>query len=123
MANDIDQTKLKQLQIIREGIKNENSAKIIRNELSENDLSYRYQDLLRDIRHQKALYHVTEKEKIDNVDNWFENVYERFRKENKLNSNQTTELWNHAKFQSATLIEDAELSSNFWDMYKEIFGE
>lgn len=96
------------------------SSKIIEALRNEN-LSYRKQNMLEDIRRLNATSQAKTTLKENRANIWFDNVYEEFRKENKLDSKRTSELWQYAKYQSAKLIEDAELSRNFWDMYKDVF--
>jgi hypothetical protein len=98
------------------------NAEIIK-ELKKEGLSYRRKNMLEDIRRLDATIRATNETKRDNAERWFDNVYEKFRKEEGLSSKEATKKWNRAVLQTADTIKDAEENAQFWDYYHDEFGE
>ena len=110
--------------IIKSGLDKELPPKEIMLNLKKENLSYRKQNMLQDIRRQNASINVKSPQARDNTQSWFDNVYEPMRKANKWNSKQATEYWNNARTQSYEGLDDMEISDTvaFWEMYKREFG-
>lgn len=124
--------------IIRKGIKQFKSTTEIRNELDEKGLNYRKQNVLYDIRKMKSEYNIKEK-KLKSGDikqirykpittsaqkkkeNWFNNVFEPFRKKHGLDSKQASKIINQRRLTTKEIIEFSKITKSYMDYYKKVF--
>lgn len=124
--------------IIRKGIKKSLSTSKIIQELKDNDLSFKRQDMLLEIRKYKAEYipkrtklktgeiktnfvlpenrkNLTKKQK------WFIEVFEPFRKENKLTSSQASLIIRQETVTTHKKANEIKLGKKYWEKYKKVF--
>jgi len=97
--------------------KGETSQQIIKT-LKDKGVSYRRENMLYDLRRKEASYHAKTPEKRANAKRWFDNVYEKFRKEKGLNSKQASKLWEKTVTQSFDTIEEAREGVEMWELYE-----
>lgn len=128
-----DRTKIHN--IIKSGMdKNLSSTDIIKN-LKDNKLSYNDKNMRYDIRLKKASYNigVTDEGKVTysspknrqsrlRKQNWFNDVFEKFRKENKLSVKQARKLIKQEMVTSHKTNNEIELGQKFYDIYKSVFA-
>jgi len=101
-------------------IKEISTTQIVKN-LEKENLTYRRQNMLEDIRRFDAVFRAKTNETREKANKWFENVYEKFRKEKGYTSEQMTEIWKKTVEQSYDTIEEAELGKELWELYEKEF--
>lgn len=124
--------------ILKKGLVNNSTTTQIINELKKENLSYRKQDILFDIRLKKSSYNIgvikrgKDKGKITyNVvssnkarlrkNKWFIEVFEKFRKENGLTTAEARRIiTQEVRTGHRNLLED-KLGKKYWELYKDNF--
>lgn len=81
-------------------------------------ISYKYQNMLKDIRRKDSTARATTPEARKNSLNWFDNVFEPFRKKHDYNSKQASEMWDRSVKQSYETKEQAELGTDLSEVYE-----
>lgn len=115
--------KMKAINIIKKGAKENKNSSVIRKELELEGLSYRKQNSLDDIRKTKATIKAKTPEARERAEDWYNGVFEKFGKAKGItNRKKLEEMWYRAITQTAETVEEAELNAEFWDFYHEIFG-
>lgn len=124
-------------EIIRNGVENFESAKSIQRTLKEKGLTYKYAEFLYDVRKIKSEYNVKEKDIDNQVEkirylpeteesrtrkaDWFDSVFEEWRKENGLDSKTARKIIKMQKFDSFDTLTNKELGAEYWDYYRKVF--
>lgn len=120
--------------IIRDGVENFKSAKSIQNDLKEKGLTYKYTEFLYDVRKIKSEYNVKEKDDTQSrylpetqisrnrKAEWFNDVFEEWRKENGIDSQTARKIIKMQKTESYDTLVNKELGEEYWDLYKKVFG-
>ena len=121
--------------LIHEGIISDKNTTEIINDLENENLTYRNTNMLRDIRRAKSDYYISldkegdksfnllSGESKDKSNQWFENVFEPFRKEHGLDSDTAFRILKQERDTSHKLIKDAKLGQDYSDRYMKIFGD
>ena len=109
--------------IIRTSIKRGDSPNQIYNKLVDKGLGYRKQNALADIRLKNATINAKTPAARKNSETWFLNVFEPFRKQNKMNSHQAKKLWNKAVDESYKLRSDAIFGKQLRITYEKQFKQ
>lgn len=107
--------------IIRKSVKRGDSPQMIYDKLKNKGLGYRKQNVLADIRLKYATINAKTPTARKQSEKWFKNVFEPFRKTNKLNSKSAKKLWDKAVDESYKIKSDAVLGKQFRDLYKSNF--
>ena len=106
---------------IRRSVKRGDSPQQIYDNMHKKGISYRKQNVLADIRLKNATINAKTPAARKNAETWFLNVFEPFRKQNKLDSAQAKKQWENAVSQSFKTYDDAKLITALRDEYISIF--
>lgn len=121
--------------IIKDGMKNNlTTTQIIKN-LKKENVSYKKTDMLYDIRFKKASFNIGVKDdgtvtystprnrkSRKRKQDWFMNVFEKFRIENNLNTRQARKLIKQEMVTSHKNKMEESLGAKFYDIYKSVFA-
>ena len=117
------ETRAKIQKIIRTEIKKGTQPNDIYNKLKNDGLGYRKQNVLSDIRFKNATINAKSPESRKRAEIWYVNVFEPYRKENKLNSKSAKNRYETMAKQSYKTIESAKRGRKLKDMYEKLFGK
>lgn len=116
---------------IKRGLDSGKSAIEIKSDLRIKGLGYRDTNLYHDIRRKQASYtRIKENGKITyksmepesrrKSQEWFDNVFEKFRKDKKISSKQASKIWQRAKTQSYEKLAESDIleAEEIWEYYE-----
>lgn len=103
---------------MKSGLKKDQTSTQIIKTLKEKGLSYQRSNMLHDIRRKEATHNAKTPEDRARARRWFDKVYEPFREKQGYNSTQATRLWQRAKDQSFRTVKEAELGTEWFDIFK-----
>lgn len=107
--------------LIRRAVERGDKPQQIYNKLKSENLGYRKQNLLFDIRLKRATMNAKSTPARRNSESWFINVFEKFRSDKKLNSKQAKKLWDNAVSESYKTVSDARLGVEMRELYRTKF--
>lgn len=107
--------------IFRESVKKGHNTTTILNRLSENGVTYRRTNMLRDIRLATASSQAHDTLNRLKAVNWYENVFETFQEAHNLTPKKAAIQWNRIRDESYDTLEEAELGAEWQELYDSLF--
>lgn len=108
----------KVLRIIKDGLEKDKKSGVIIKDLRSKGLGYQDSKMYHDIRRKDSSFQAKTPESRSKALRWHDKVYEPFRKKHAMSSKSATRTWERARQKSYETVEQAELGTEFWDLYK-----